>query len=105
MKRRGGRIHVMVDVRNTGNVAGDEVVQLYLHDPVASISQPVRRLRGFRRVTLKPGKQLTVTFTVSTDDVGFYDNQANFVVETGTIEVYVGNSSDADQKATFTVVP
>ena len=46
-----------------------------------------------------------MTFTVSTADVGFYDNQANFVVETGTIEVYVGNSSDADQKATFTVVP
>ena len=105
MKRRGGRIEVTVDVRNTGAVAGDEVVQLYLHDLVASISQPVRRLRGFRRVTLNPGDKRTVTFTVRTDDVGFYDNQAKFVVETGTIEVYVGNSSDADQKATFTVVP
>ena len=104
MNRRGGRIDVSVDVKNTGAVAGDEVVQLYLHDPVASISQPVRRLRGFRRVTLGAGLSTTVTFTVGTDDVGFYDHQAKFVVKTGTIEVYVGNSSDTDQKATFTVV-
>jgi beta-glucosidase len=104
MNRRGGRIDVSVDVQNTGVVAGDEVVQLYLHDPVASIAQPVRRLRGFRRVTLAAGQGTTVTFAVGTDDVGFYDNQAKFVVETGTIEVYVGNSSDTDQKATFTVV-
>jgi len=85
-------------------VAGDEVVQLYLHDPVASISQPVRRLRGFRRVTLGAGQSTTVTLTVGTEDVGFYDNRAKFIVETGTIEVYVGNSSDTDQKADFTVV-
>ncbi len=103
MQRRGGRIQVSVDVQNTGAVAGDEVVQLYLHDPVASIAQPVRRLRGFRRVTLDAGQSTTVTFTLGTADVGFYDNQAKFVVETGTIEVYVGNSSDADQSASFTV--
>jgi beta-glucosidase len=104
MSRRGGRIEVSVDVANGGAVAGDDVIQLYLHDPVASISQPVRRLRGFRRVTLAPGESTTVTFTVGTDDVGFYDNQAKFIVETGTIEVYVGDSSDTDQTASFTVV-
>ena len=80
-------------------------MQLYIHDPVASIVQPVRRLRGFERVTLKAG--------ASTDgarsrwpptDVGFYDNDAQFVVEPGDIEVYVGNSSDAsDLTETFTV--
>ena len=53
---------------------GDEVVQLYIHDPVASISQPVRRLRGFERVTLAPGQTKTVTFTLDRSDVGFYDN-------------------------------
>jgi beta-glucosidase len=104
MNRRGGRIEVSVDVANSGTVAGDEVVQLYLHDPVASISQPVRRLRGFRRVTLEAGQSTTVTFAIGTEDVGFYDNRAKFIVETGTIEVYVGNSSDTDQTATFTVV-
>ena len=59
-----GSISASVDVQNTGAQAGDEVVQLYLHDPVASISQPVRRLRGFERVTLAAGEKRTVTFTL-----------------------------------------
>ncbi|MET3805485.1 beta-glucosidase [Nakamurella sp. UYEF19] len=104
MNHRGGHLTVSVDVTNTGKVAGDEVVQVYLHDPVASIAQPVRRLRGFQRVTLHPGQKKTVTFTLTTEDVGFYDNRARFLVETGLIDVYVGNSSDAAAKATFTVV-
>jgi beta-glucosidase len=104
LSRRGGKLEATVTVRNTGDRSGDEVVQLYIHDPVASISQPVRRLRGFQRVTLEPGQSKTVTFALGTADVGFYDNQARFTVEAGQIEVYVGNSSAADQKATFTVV-
>lgn len=103
MSRRGGHITVRADVRNTGPVAGDEVVQLYLHDPVARIAQPVRRLRGFARVTLAPGQKRTVTFVLGTDDVGFYDASARFVVEAGTIEVYVGNSSSAELAGTVTV--
>jgi beta-glucosidase len=101
--RRDGRLTATVDVTNTGTRAGDEVVQLYLHDPVASISQPVRRLRGFQRVTLAPGAKRTVSFTVDRDDFGFYDNRGRFVVEPGTIELYAGDSSAATLKATFTV--
>ncbi len=100
---RGGRIRAAVTVTNTGDVTGDDVVQLYLHDPVASISQPVRRLRGFERVTLEPGQSRTVRFTLDRSDVGFYDNSGRFVVEPGTIEVYAGDSSAADLKETFTV--
>ena len=70
-------------MRNTGARAGDEVVQLYIHDPVASLSQPVRRLRGFERVTLEPGENETVTFTLDRSDFGFYDNSGKFVVERG----------------------
>jgi beta-glucosidase len=103
LNRRGGSITVTAEVRNTGDRSGDEVVQLYIHDPVASIAQPVRRLRGFSRVSLAPNESRTVTFRLTTDDVGFYDNKADFVVETGQIEVYVGNSSLADTKAVFTV--
>ena len=62
-------------VANTGSRKGDEVVQLYLHDPVASISQPIRRLRGFERVTLDPGQARTVSFTLDKSDFGFYDNR------------------------------
>jgi beta-glucosidase len=100
---RNGRIRASVDVRNTGGRAGDEVVQLYIHDPVASISQPVRRLRGFERVTLNPGQTRTVTFTLDKSDFGFYDNRGRFVVEPGRIDVYAGNSSSADMPQSFTV--
>ena len=90
-------------VTNTGHVQGDDVVQLYLHDPVASISQPVRRLRGFERVSLQPGESRTVTFTIDRSDFGFYDNRGRFVVEPGQIELYAGDSSRASLKRTFTV--
>jgi beta-glucosidase len=93
-----------VDVENTGTKTGDEVVQLYLNDPVASISQPVRRLRGFERVTLSPEEKRTVTFTLDKSDFGFYDNHGKFVVEPGQIDVYSGNSSSADLARSFTVV-
>ena len=93
------------DVTNTGTRAGDEVAQLYIWDPVASISQPVRRLRGFERVTLAPGQPpKTVSWTLDRDDVGFYDNDGKFRVENGRINVYVGNtSSQSDNHASFTV--
>jgi beta-glucosidase len=104
MARRGGRIVVTASVKNTGSRDGDEVVQLYIHDPVASIVQPVRRLRGYQRVTLKAGASTSVSFTLTTDDVAFYDNDANLVVEPGAIQVFVGNTSDAsDLTDTFTV--
>jgi beta-glucosidase len=102
MSRRGS-IRVSATVKNTGTVTGDEVVQLYIHDPVASIVQPVRRLRGFQRVTLKPGESRKVHFELGAADVGFYDNEARFVVEPGQIDVFVGNSSAATMTASFTV--
>jgi beta-glucosidase len=98
-----GKVTATVSVTNTGARAGDEVVQLYIHDPVASISQPVRRLRGFQRVTLEPGATTTVSFTLDRGDFGFYDNDGRFVVEPGAIDVYAGNSSTADLKRTFVV--
>ena len=93
-----GSITASVEVTNTGAVAGDEVAQLYIHDPVASISQPVRRLRGFERVTLAPGASKTVSWQLDASDVGFYDNRGKFRVEPGLIEVYAGNSSSTEQK-------
>jgi beta-glucosidase len=100
---RNGSLQASVDVSNTGGRRGDEVVQLYIHDPVASISQPVRRMRGFERVGLARGETRTVTFTLDKSDFGFYDNSGEFVVEPGRIDVYAGNSSKADQTAWFEV--
>jgi beta-glucosidase len=98
-----GQIQATVDVANVGGPKGDDVVQLYLHDPVASISQPVRRLRGFERVTLAPGEKRSVTFTLDRSDFGFYDNRGRFVVEPGQIDVYAGDSSTAEMTQSFTV--
>jgi len=100
---KNGKINISVDVTNTAGPKGDEVVQLYLHDPVASISQPVRRLRGFQRVTLDPGARTRVTFTLDAGDVGFYDNRGQFVVESGQIDVYASTSSVGGLTASFTV--
>jgi beta-glucosidase len=104
LNSKGGSITASVDVKNTGSRAGDEVAQLYIHDPVASISQPVRRLRGFERVTLDPNQTTTVTWKLDRSDVGFYDNAGRFVVEPGTIDVFAGDSSSAnDLKDSFNV--
>jgi beta-glucosidase len=100
---RNGSLRASVTVKNTGSRVGDEVVQLYIHDPVASISQPVRRLRGFERVTLNPGQSRTVTFTLDRSDFGFYDNRGKFVVEPGRIDVYAGSSSNASLTKSSTV--
>jgi beta-glucosidase len=98
-----GTVEVSAEVKNEGAVAGDEVVQLYIHDPVASIEQPVRRLRGFQRVTLEPGETKSVKFRLGPSDVGFYDEMGNLVVEPGQIEVFVGDSSEAPLVGTFEV--
>ncbi|MEV8411823.1 glycoside hydrolase family 3 C-terminal domain-containing protein, partial [Streptomyces niveus] len=103
--RDGDTVEVSVTVRNTGERDGDEVVQLYLHDPVASIVQPVRRLRGFRRVGLAAGRSTTVRFSLGAEDFGFWTNDPDgrFVVEEGTVDIIVGTSSTATAKDTLTI--
>ena len=99
-----GSVRVLVDVTNTGARTGDDVAQLYIHDPVASISQPVRRLRAFQRVTLRPRQMTTISWTLSSADVGFYDNSGRFRVEPGRIDVFAGDtSSETDNTDSFTV--
>jgi beta-glucosidase len=100
---RRGSVTATVDIQNTGARAGDDVVQLYIHDPVASISQPVRRLRGFQRVTLAPGETQTISFQLDRSDFGFWDNGGRFVVEPGRIDVYAGDSSAASLTQSFNV--
>ncbi|MBB5939677.1 glycoside hydrolase family 3 N-terminal domain-containing protein [Streptomyces zagrosensis] len=103
--RDGATVEVTATVRNTGDRSGDEVVQLYIHDPVASIAQPVRRLRGFHRITLGAGESRTVRFRIGADDVGFWTNDTagRFIVEKGDIEVYVGGDSTARGRALLRV--
>jgi beta-glucosidase len=84
---------VQVEVTNTGKRTGDEVVQLYLRDQVSSLTRPVKQLKGFRRVTLQPGETQTVEFMLSPDDLSFLNADMQRVVEPGSFDVMVGNSS------------
>lgn len=103
--REGDTLEVSVTVRNTGDRTGDEVVQLYVHDIAASIAQPVRKLRGFCRVTLKAGGSRTVRFRLGAEDLGFWTNaqDGEFRVEEGAVDLYVGNSSEAEAKKRLTI--
>jgi beta-glucosidase len=98
-----GRLTVTVPVSNTGSAGGADVVQLYLHQDDTSILQPVRKLEGFQRVSLNAGQTKTVTFTLSRQNFGFYNDQGQFVIEPGLFHMFVGDSSDGSGAATFTV--
>ncbi|MDE6147651.1 MAG: glycoside hydrolase family 3 C-terminal domain-containing protein [Bacteroidales bacterium] len=92
--RSGADIQVSVDVTNIGQVAGKEVVQLYIGDDESSVDRPVRELKGFRKVELEPGETKTVTFTVTPDMLKFYDTASGgWILEPGRFTVYVGSSS------------
>lgn len=99
------RVRIRIDVENIGDVAGDEVVQLYVRDRVASITRPVKELKGFKRVTLAPGERKTVTFVLPISILGFHDVHLNYIVEPGVFDVMVGSSSeDIRDTGTFEVV-
>ncbi|NQT24712.1 glycoside hydrolase family 3 C-terminal domain-containing protein [candidate division KSB1 bacterium] len=85
---------ISVDVTNTGKMAGDEVVQMYIRDKVSSIVRPVKELKGFKRVSLQPGEMQTVTLDINPEKLAFYNMDMEFVVEPGEFEIMVGNSSD-----------
>ncbi|MFJ5956360.1 glycoside hydrolase family 3 N-terminal domain-containing protein [Paenarthrobacter sp. NPDC092416] len=84
-----------IDVSNTGSRSGDEVTMVFIRDLVASLAQPVRRLRDFTRTSLQPGETRTLSFELGWNDFGFWDNDARYVVEEGAFEIHVGGGLDA----------
>jgi len=99
-----GSINVSVDVENTGQRAGDEVVQIYIRDLVASRVRPVKELKGFERVTLRPGERRTLRFTLTPELLGFYNAEMRFVVEPGKFKVFAATSSEGGLESEFDVV-
>jgi beta-glucosidase len=99
-----GDVTVTVDVTNTGQRKGDDVVQLYLKDDISTVTTYEYDLRGFERVSLSPGEKKTVTFTLHPDDLALLDKNMNWTVETGTFQVWIGSSSmDIKLKRGFAV--
>ncbi|MCP2029880.1 beta-glucosidase [Flavobacterium sp. HSC-32F16] len=99
--QKGEKIEVSVDVTNTGNFDGKEVVQLYLNDPAASIVRPVKELKGFELIELKKGETKTIQFTLTDKELGFYDNEGKFLVEPGLFNVMVGWNSNEGLTSKF----
>jgi beta-glucosidase len=89
-----GIVTVTLDVQNTGERAGDEVVQLYIHDLLASVARPLKELKAFLRISLEPGETRPVTFLLEAQKLGLYDAKMQYVVEPGEFEVMVGSSSE-----------
>ena len=98
-----GRLTVTAEVQNVGKRTGDEVVQLYIRDVAASVTRPVKELKGFQRITLQPGETKRVEFTLGPNQLGFYDRMMRFVVEPGEFRVMVGPNSEELMQATFEV--
>jgi len=97
-------LRVSVEVKNAGNRKGDEVVQLYVQDAFATVTRPVKELKGFRRITLEAGETKNVEFILVPAQLAFYDREMNFVVEPGTFKAFVGTNSVNLLEADFEVV-
>ena len=100
----GGKVNVSVDVTNTGNFDGKEIVQLYIRDLVGTVTRPVRELKGFQKIALKKGEKQTVTFEITVEDLKFYNSDLQFVAEPGQFDIFVGENSNADKKVSFSLV-
>ncbi|WP_189603075.1 beta-glucosidase BglX [Salinimicrobium marinum] len=96
-----GEIIVSATVANTGEYDGEEVVQLYIHDKVRSITPPMKELKGFQKINLKAGESQTVEFNISVEDLKFYNGNLEYVFEPGEFEFFVAGSSDGEFQGTF----
>jgi beta-glucosidase len=103
--RNSETITATITVTNTGNLAGEEVVQLYLNDPLASISRPVRELKAFQKIHLEPGQTQTVSFVIHNEMLSFYNNELKWGSEPGQFNLFIGGSSKHAAEVEFTLLP
>ncbi len=102
--RRGAiQAIVQVDVTNTGNIKGDEIMQLYIHQKVSSVVRPVKELKGFQRISLQPGEKKNVSFLITKDMLRFWNKDMKYVVEPGVFEIMIGSNSVDLQKVELEV--
>jgi beta-glucosidase len=99
----GEPLEVKITVANTGNYDGEETVQLYIRDRVASVVRPVKELKAFQKVFLKKGESREVRFTLTVEDLKFYDKDLRRIAEPGEFRVFVGTSSSEVKEASFTL--
>lgn len=98
------KLQATIEVTNTGNFDGKEVVQLYIRDLVGSVTRPVKELKGFKKISLKKGETKTVSFEITVEDLKFYNSDLQFVAEPGRFQLFIGTNSDATDKIDFDLV-
>jgi len=99
-----GEVTISVNVKNKGQIKGDEIVQLYIHDEYSSLARPVQELKRFKKITLKPGEMQKIQFTLGEKDLGFLNRHMEFVVEPGAFCVMIGSNSVETLKGRFIVI-
>lgn len=102
--RPGEKLEVSVVVTNSGNYDGEETVQLYIRDMVASVVRPVKELKGFQKIFLKRGESGEVKFRITIEDLKFYNNQLQYVAEPGDFKLFIGTNSEEVKEASFKLV-
>jgi beta-glucosidase len=100
----GDTLTVSAELTNEGDIAADEVVQCYVRDLAANVTRPVRELKGFRRVHLKPGQTEIVSFELSSQDLAFYGREMRLIIEPGEFHVWIGGSSQTELRTEFRIV-
>jgi beta-glucosidase len=99
----GNKINISVTLKNSGQKTGKEVVQLYIRDHFASVTRPVRELKGFELVPLEPSESKEISFILTEEELGFYDNDGQFIFEKGDFTIFVGGDSNANLQAQITL--
>ena len=102
--RKDENIVVSVDITNTGEYDGEEIVQLYIHDVVGDVTRPVKELKGFKKVLIKKSQTITVAFTISPSELSYYHQDMSYRFDPGDFELFIGTSSENTNKATFTII-
>ena len=100
----GDAVTVSAELTNKGDVAADEVVQLYVRDLVGNVTRPVKELKGFKRVRLEPGQTVTVDFELHTDDLAFFGRNMQLMTEPGAFHAWIGGSSETELRTEFRVI-
>lgn len=99
-----GKINAFMDVTNTGNFDGKEVVQLYIRDVVGSVTRPIKELKGFQKIYLNKGETKTVRFEISIEELKFYNSELEYKAEPGMFDVFIGTNSDSQEKQSFELI-
>jgi len=102
--RPGETLTISAELANCGDVAADEVAQLYVRDLAGSVTRPVRELKGFRRIRLQPGQVVTVEFRLHTTDLAFYGRDMQLAVEPGDFHAWIGGSSETRLRTEFRII-